>query len=184
MNKRGKGEEFVDIGLLYAEYKWEVYAFFLVRTEDRSVAEDLTQDVFVRAIQYEHTVLDISKAKHWIFKIAQNVYKSYYEKRKKELSMVIQEKNKKKISVFDYISNEELIEEIVIQKENLKILKRTLESLSEEEKLLIQFRFFDYKSFKEISYIIGVNENAARVRLYRILKKCREIYEDMEKKGE
>lgn len=182
MNQNNGNAETLNISDLYSKYKKEIYAFFLFHLEDKNVVEDLTQEVFVRAVQYKHTVLDTSKARPWLFKIAKNVFHSYCKKHKKELSMIIREESKERAALLDHVPSSESVENFVVHKENINRLIIVLESLSEKEKLLIQFRFLDHKSFKEISDIIGENENTIKARLYRSLKKCLDKYEELEKK--
>lgn len=59
-------------------------------------------------------------------------------------------------------------------RENLfETLARVLQNLEDEALQLIELRFFEQKSFKEIGFILDITENNAKVRTYRLLEKLR-----------
>ena len=55
----------------------------------------------------------------------------------------------------------------------LDALMNLLHTLEEEALQLIEMRFFEEMSFKEIGYILEITENNAKVRTYRLLDKLR-----------
>jgi RNA polymerase sigma-70 factor (ECF subfamily) len=54
-------------------------------------------------------------------------------------------------------------------------LPELLSNLSEAELQMIELRFFEKKSFKEVGFVMGLSEINAKVKTYRILKKLRKI---------
>jgi RNA polymerase sigma-70 factor (ECF subfamily) len=47
--------------------------------------------------------------------------------------------------------------------------------MSDEDTQLIELRFFEKRSFAEVGDIVGITENNAKVRVYRILDKIKKI---------
>lgn len=69
------------------------------------------------------------------------------------------------------------LEEEYLKKANKEELLSCIDKLSDEEKNLIYLRFVYKMSFKEISELLGINEETAKKRGQRILKKLRLYYE-------
>jgi RNA polymerase sigma-70 factor (ECF subfamily) len=55
-------------------------------------------------------------------------------------------------------------------------LPTILEKLEPDELYVIELRFFEARPFKEIADIIGITENNAKVRTYRILEKMKKLF--------
>ena len=55
-------------------------------------------------------------------------------------------------------------------------LPSLLEELNEKELVLIELRYFEQKPFKEVSEILGITENHAKVKIYRILEKLKKKF--------
>src|SRR5918998_897332 len=73
--KDGDGEAF---GELFDHYVDEVYAFVAVRLADRQTAEDVTQTIFVRALQSLASCRDDAAFAGWLFAIARNIITDTY----------------------------------------------------------------------------------------------------------
>ena len=52
-------------------------------------------------------------------------------------------------------------------------LLEVLDGLKEEELQIIELRFFEKRSFKEVAYILGIQENNAKVKVHRIIGRLR-----------
>ena len=65
----------------------------------------------------------------------------------------------------------------------IDILKEAVTDLEEEDMQFIEMRFFEKRAFKEIAEILGITENNAKVKTYRILEKLKKILIEKKKKG-
>jgi len=72
------------------------------------------------------------------------------------------------------------LEEEFLKAANKEILISCINKLSDDEKNLIYFRFLNELSFKQISELLDITEEAAKKRSQRILKKLRTYYEEGE----
>jgi RNA polymerase sigma-70 factor (ECF subfamily) len=61
--------------------------------------------------------------------------------------------------------------------ENRKLLLQIISELNEDEVQLVELRFFEKRSFKEIGDILEITENNAKVKAHRVVKKMRKIIE-------
>jgi RNA polymerase sigma-70 factor (ECF subfamily) len=74
---------------------------------------------------------------------------------------------------------EDLHEELIqnSREEDLRHqLPEILEKLAVDELQLIELRFFEQRPFKEVADIIGVTENYAKVKVYRVLQKMKKFF--------
>jgi RNA polymerase sigma-70 factor (ECF subfamily) len=128
-------------------------------------ASDLTSQVFYNALlnikKYSHKGLPFSS---WLYRIAVNESNQLFRKQKKQQHIVLDDTN---INI--------LSEEIHFSEEpgTTKLLHGALQSLKKAEINIIELRFFEGLSFKEVGEILKITENNAKVKCYRVLDKLR-----------
>ena len=154
---------------LYEKYFKRIYLFLLHRVEDRSLAADLTSQVFLKALlhlkRFKFRGLPFSS---WLFRIALNECNDYFRKTSRYRTVTIEEK-----------AVEHLYEELTntTREEDLRQqLPGILQKLSVEELQIIELRFFEQRPFKEVADIIGITETYAKVKVYRILQKMKKLF--------
>jgi RNA polymerase sigma-70 factor, ECF subfamily len=149
---------------LYKKYYPEVVSFVYRRVPDKATAFEITSDVFYTALEkignYEYRGLPFGS---WLFRIAINRINALYRKNKIQRSISIDE------TAIPSLGTELIQEESINDQE----LFTALQSLEEEELNLIELRFFEKRAFQEISEIMGLNEGACKMRLYRVLEKIK-----------
>ena len=146
--------EFNDV---YAQYFQYVYRYVLSLCRNETIAEDITQDAFVKALARIDSFNGNCKIQVWICQIAKNTFLSYCEKTKKyESSFGEQEWD----IVEDY-------EQRFFDKEHIFELHKALHSLSEPYKEVIMLRTFGELSFAQIAELFGKTESWARVTYHR-----------------
>lgn len=74
-------------------------------------------------------------------------------------------------------------EQIAIRKEQIEEIRKLQERLSEEERLLLHLRYGMESEYKEIAVIFGINEESAKKRGQRIIKKLRNMKEAGQRRG-
>ncbi len=150
---------------IYEKYHDSIFRFIYQRMNNENDASDLTSVVFLKALlnlkKYNHRGFPFSS---WLYKIALNEVNQYYRKTKKQRVINIEDKD-----IVDII--EETHESYNKEKEE-KLLK-VMAILPEEKLLLIEMRFFEKRSFKEIAEVLNITENNAKVRTYRVLEEMK-----------
>ncbi len=129
-------------------------------------AEEITQDVFLKAFRKIHTFKGNSKFSSWLYRIAYNTTISATRKAKKEYAGVDD-------FVLNNISDEDVDE--FLNKENDEVLLLELEQaikcLSIEDKSLIVLYYQQEKPIKELADIMNLSESNIKVKLHRVRKK-------------
>lgn len=156
---------------IYKLYFKDIYTFLYGLSQNKSVAEDITQDTFLKAMKNIHTFDGRTDIKAWLFTIARNTYYTAY-KREKLFSPYDLEDN--------IAGNHDILNDLIIVEQSAQILK-ILHTMREPYKEVFMLRFFGSLSFDKISLIFKKNESWARVTYYRAKKL---ILEEMEGNNE
>lgn len=143
---------------IYKENAKIVYHFIYSLCHDSVLAEELTQETFMRAFQSIERFDGSCKFSTWLCQIAKHIYYQYLAKHKKEIP-----KEETGDTVFNEITPER---QVVARIELLDVLKK-MQKLPEKVREVIYLRIAADLSFREIGEILGKSENWARVNYYR-----------------
>ncbi len=149
---------------LYELYFPLIFRFLARRTPQLELCADLTQQTFLKAMLALKAYRDHGVPfRAWLYRIALNEIRMYWRKRKE---VVMDLTRAEAISV---------MEEAGIGEDDaqLKNLARALETLDEDRKKIMELRFMDGLSYAEIGAILGIREDAAKMRTHRILSHLR-----------
>ena len=157
--------------------KTEQYEYFLDRYGqqvfvliDRIVAcqedaEELTQDVFLKAFQQLSSFKAESSFSTWIYRIATNTALSVVRKKKDEVVRL-------EDSAFANLSDSQVDEALEDDsEEQLQRLQRAMEQLDADERALISLYYMEEKPLVEVAFILGLTEANVKTKLYRLRKK-------------
>ncbi|QQR83815.1 RNA polymerase sigma factor [Candidatus Peregrinibacteria bacterium] len=148
-------------GQLYEKYVSTLFQFLYQRTLNRGVAEDLTSDVFFKALNRIHSFNgDKSSFKTWLFTIARNTLIDHYR---------TQHPHQDITDAWDVPSNEN-VEAKIEKKIEFESLKRELNKLSPEVREILMMRFWNQLSFKEIAEITKKSEASLKMCVSRAVK--------------
>jgi RNA polymerase sigma-70 factor, ECF subfamily len=155
-------------GVLYERYFEQLYRFIFKRLGgDEAVAGDLVQQTFIKAManlnRYEDRGLPFSA---WLYRIAQNEVNMFFRSRKKQYFVEITDRQLTGIL-------EETAGDHTFSQEDLEQLVTIINNLEETQLDIIELRFFQGMSFKEIADIYSISEANAKMRLYRLLDKIK-----------
>lgn len=154
-------------GKLYERYFEQIYRFVFKRTSgNEEVSGDLTQQTFIKAmaniVKYEDRGLPFSA---WLYRIAQNEVNMYFRSQKKNYSVEITDRQ--------LIGILEEAEESNVSQETLDQLISVINNLEPAQLDILELRFFQEMSFREIADIYDISEANAKMRVYRILEKIK-----------
>ena len=171
--KRERRKNEVNIEKMCEEYYSLVLGFLLTLTGgDPDLAEELTQETFLRAIKNSSKFKGESKVSTWLCQIAKYTFWQYIDKKNKRMNVPIDE-------VPD-IPGEVLIEDLYIRNETNKALYECIENLGSPAKEVVLFRLKGDLSFKEIGELMNKPENWARITFYRAKVKIGKEMSDYE----
>jgi len=151
---------------LVAKHKNLVFSIALKILNSREDAEELAQDCFLKAYQALGTFEKKSKFSTWLYRIVYNAAISKTRKKKLEVTPM------DNYIIQNYSEDDVPFGADSLNAEEQKILiDRALQSLNEEDNLLITLFYKGENSVDDISYITGLSVSNVKVRLHRIRKK-------------
>lgn len=166
--------------------KTELYEYFLGRygqqvfvLVDRIVscqedAEELTQDVFLKAFQQLSSFKAESSFSTWIYRIATNLAISAVRKKRNDVLRLDD-------SVFANLSDTQVDEALEDDsEEQMERLQQAMNQLEADERALITLYYLEEKPLAEVAFILGLTEGNAKVKLHRIRKKLYVLIKNQE----
>ena len=150
---------------LYKKYHEAIFRYVHQRVDDTEMALDVTSQVFMKALnnihKFEHRGVPFGS---WLYRIA-----------KSELYQSFRDRQARKTVNIDTVIIQDILEEkedefLEIHKQNLL---KALSTLKADTLRIIEMRFFEKKSFREIGDAMDITENNAKVKCFRALIKLR-----------
>ncbi|MFN8590542.1 MAG: sigma-70 family RNA polymerase sigma factor [Thermomicrobiales bacterium] len=161
--KRGDGEAF---GRLYDHYVGEVYAFVAVRLLDQEAAQDMTQSIFVRALQSLASCQEDAAFPGWLFAIARNSVTDHFRAARYR-PIALEE-------TFERTDPDLTPEELAVQRDDARVLREARERcLSASERELFDLILTGLND-KQIGVALGRSHGAIRVAHHRLMIKLRD----------
>ena len=149
--------------LIFERYSRPVISFIFDMVNDRSLAEELTQETFVRAYRAMRTMRRETKLSTWLFGIARNVARESLRARARAVSHV--ELNDK--SVLELSDKRPVPVESVLGKELNEVIRRSLSALDEDKRLVFTLKVLHQCSYEEIAEITGFSLAKLKTDLHR-----------------
>lgn len=146
---------------IYTDYSDKLYGYIFLLVNDKELAEDLTQDTFVKAYKNINQFNGDSQMFTWLFRIARNVTIDYL--RKKRLYQFFS------IDKFQLESNQQAPLEIVLKGEKITILYEAIRNLKLNYQEVIILRKIKEFSIKETAEILNWNENKVKITTSRAI---------------
>jgi RNA polymerase sigma-70 factor (ECF subfamily) len=158
---------------LIDHFQHDIYRMVFFRTRSRMDAEDLTQDVFIKAYQNISSLREADRFRSWLYRIAVNRVRDFHRQQKvRALYMAVVEPIESHLPERLRHKETEAIDRL--QKEDFwKQIGLLLTRLSSMEREVFLLRFFDQFNIREISETLKKSESTIKTHLYRALTKVK-----------
>ncbi|OPZ14756.1 MAG: ECF RNA polymerase sigma-E factor [Bacteroidetes bacterium ADurb.BinA245] len=149
--------------LLVNRYQEYVFTLVLRIVKNREDAEEVSQDVFIKAYKNLNSFRGDSKFSTWLYTIVNNTGISFLRKRKLEIYSLDNE------AVFERADNIDsgVSANVIEQKSKQAMVNEAIALLSPEDALAITLFYKAEQSLEEMAKAMGIETNAAKVRLHR-----------------
>lgn len=151
---------------LVRKYQKSVHALVWRKIGDFHIAEDLTQETFLKAYQKLATLKDPQSFAGWLYVIATNHCKTWLRKKRLQTQPLETTSNVEleKATYSEYVINEN---EQTAAEVHREVVKQLLAKLQESERTVITLYYLGEMTYEEISNFLGVSVNSIKNRLYR-----------------
>ena len=152
--------------VLVRKYQKSVHALAWRKVGDFHIAEDITQETFLKAYQKLSTLKEPQRFSGWLYVIAANRCKAWFRK-KRLLTQSLEDASSAELEKSTYsgyviAENERTTAEI-----RREVVKKLLTKLQESERTVITLYYLGEMTYEEISEFLGVSVGAIKTRVYR-----------------
>ena len=156
---------------LYQRYHRPIFLFVLKRVGgDRDLASDLCSQAFLKAMlalpRYNDRGLPF---KAWLYRIALNEVLMSQRRRKNKVYMDVE-----RADVAALCHDMEFPADAARQADQDRRLTDALARLRPDQATLIELHWFDRLSYAEVGQVLGIGEDAAKMRTHRVLQRLRQ----------
>ena len=157
----------------YEQCRDSVYGYLVYMTKDVTLAEDLSQEVFLRMFLHLDKFRGEASVRTWGLRIARNVFLSYA---KKKQPVLLEEQEWEHLEQLPDLSRCQPEEE-ALKKEEAERIRQCLMCLSEQERTILLLRDYQELSYEEIGKIMDFTTEVVKSRIFRARQKFRKVYE-------
>ena len=176
---------------IYEEYFEIVYAYIARRVRNRSTAEDLTSDVFHKALanlpKFKWTGAPFAS---WLFRIASNLIADRARRKALEADPASSPRESKGVDTPSLTvglpprsgsGSSKTQQSDLEEAERLAVLFRLVDALADDQRRVVALRFAEEKSIKQIAAELGRSEGAVKQLQFRALRNLRKAISPQEK---
>ena len=160
----------LDFGEWYTDHRPTVYRYVRFRVATRETAEDVTSQVFMKALRSIHRY-DPTRAapRTWLLRIARNAVTDHLRSLKRRGSLHVSLDR-----VPDLVAQIPSQEERVLKQERIQALLNGTQTLRSADQEILSLRYGAGLDNSEIASSLDISPNAVAVRLHRALKRLKE----------
>lgn len=155
------------LSILFDRYHLPLFDFLSRTTGDRTTAEDLVQDVFVRILKYRETYRNHTRFETWVFRIARNARADYFRTRPSTECLAQEHETA--------TPGPDPMQQLEREREADR-LKQALLQLPEDQRELLVLARYRLMKYERIGELLGIETGAVKVRVHRAMKALREIF--------
>ena len=148
----------MDVEALYNEYFHDIFLFLRSLSGDASLAEELTQETFFKAMKSADSFRGDCDVRVWLCQIAKNLYLTHCKRQNRFTGEEIPE-----TEADPHVS----VEEHLADSEQVMRIHRILHGMKDPQKEVFSLRVFGELSFRQIGDLFGKTESWARVTFHR-----------------
>ena len=155
-------------GRFYMGEEEEIYLYLYSLCKNSSLAEDLLQETFLKALLSlpdDHTNM-----RAWLYLVARNLFFNYYRREKEKVPLG-------EVQQIQNTASQEVLEGILNEEKN-RLLYQAMNELEERKREILLMQYFGGLSQKEIAAILKMTPENVRVLSYRAKRELRTYMED------
>lgn len=158
--------------LIFAQHHRFVFRFLYGMVGEHGLAEDLTQETFMRAYRSMNTLRGESKLSTWLCGIAKNVALNTLRGRNREFSTIeINDQSVANLSEADGTAPDDYL----LNKELRNVIHDALERLDSDKRMVFILKLLQQRSYDEIAEITGFSIPKLKTDLHRAKAEMRQL---------
>ncbi|GAB4134159.1 MAG: RNA polymerase sigma factor [Raineya sp.] len=163
---------------LIHRHKSLVYSLCLKIVKNKQDAEEVAQDVFLKAYQQLANFKQASKFATWLYKIAYNTALNKIKRKRVWLESIHHESDEHPTLQIEDNTFEGQFELLRLE-EKSKYIQQAIKTLSEQDAVIITLFYFAENNLEEIAEITGIDKNNVKIKLHRARKKLYQVLDTL-----
>ncbi len=159
--------------ILHRRYAGKVYSKCLSMLKDEALANDATQEIFVKLLTNLWKFQGRSKFSTWVYSITYNYCIDFLRRRKKRNNLFADE-----LDDPPDMAEEDVPDEFLLQME-IKQLREVLKNLPDDDKAVLLMKYQSEMSIKEIAELLNKTESAVKMKIKRAKVKAKRLRSEM-----
>lgn len=162
-----QGEEAAFAGIVH-HFQDYVFTIICQLVRNRTVAQDLTQEVFIRVYRFLPNFRWESQFKTWLYRLVRNVCNNYFRSQKMYVNQFtsLEDDEQKNLDVPDSFS----LENELIGENKQEIIRKALDVLSEQYRFILLLHYYEGLKYTEIAEILQQPLGTVKTQLHRGMK--------------
>ncbi len=169
-----KGDE-RSLNLLIGRYTKPMYGFVFSYVKNKEIAEDITQETFLKVFRNIRKVDKNKNFKSWIYTIAKNTTLDFFKKKKSLSFSLFEDATGKNVLVEVLADKAKQPHELSEMSESSSLFLGAIKTLSAKYRQILVMYYYEYFNFREIAEQLGEPINTIKSRHRRglvLLKKA------------
>ncbi len=133
-----------------------LYRYVRQRLRNPTIAEDLTQEIWIKAFRAYPSYTESGQLRGWLLRIAKNTINSYYSASKQPTVLSLDAENEEADSLYAYLQVSESPEDEVIQKELVGEVMDVIHRLPDRQRDVLTMRFLQDMTLEQIASAIHI----------------------------
>ena len=159
-------------GALYDRYFSQIYRFVFSRLRDQTAAEDVTSEVFMKALRSLPRYQDTGRPfTAWLYQIAVNTVNDRYRASRPTVDLD---------EMYDLAAAGPALEDAAVQRAELRQIWSVVEGLPAQQRTALTLKFQEDLKISDIAAVMGKSEGAVKLLIHRGVTRLRTVMKKAE----
>ena len=169
---------------LLRRYRTPLVKYFCRLVRDQALAEDLTQDVFLRVYNARHRYRPDARFTTWLYRIATNLALNAIRDAKGRQQQDVNDCGQDGETPFEFVDPRASVEQELIETDRGRMIREAIESLPENQRTAVILHKYQDVDYRQIAKVLKVSESAVKSLLFRAYETLRVRLEPLVRRGE
>lgn len=157
-------------GALYDRYFGQIYRFVFSRLRDQTAAEDVTSEVFMKALRSIPRYQDTGRPfTAWLYQISVNSINDRFRATRPTVDLD---------EMYDLAATGPGLEDTAVQRAELREIWQSVESLPTQQRTALVLKFQEDLKISDIAAVMGKSEGAVKLLIHRGVTRLRSVMKE------
>ena len=166
-------KRYTSFALLLGKYRASVNHFLYRMVQDRAIAEELAQEVFLRVYRSRETYEPTAKFTTWLYRIATHLALNWLRDQKNARSLQRLDETGEDAPVRDVQDRALTVEQKLLHQVNVDEVRQAVAALPDKQRAAVLMHKYDEMEYSQIAKVLSCSESAVKSLLFRAYETLR-----------